>query len=278
MAEDKSMNSVGNGAEGEPVAPLALLYHENSKINSANAAYFGESLSEFQIDSFEQLSSTSTQKTYATSQRIDLLGLRRCPRPSLALDQALKRRRSSRTFGTRPVSQEVLAALLINSFGVTGKLRTSSDPEVFQTLRAAPSGGALYPIETYVAARMVNPLEAGVYHFQPVEGALEVVGNELHNPCWDAPIWPEPGLAEAACLIIFTACGRRTFAKYGERAYRLMLLEAGHLAQNALLVAAALGLNACPLAGFHDDLLARSLLLDPREEPPLYLLAVGWPA
>ncbi len=273
------MNSNGNGGGGsEGAAPLALLYHENSKINSANAAYLGESLAEFRDDCTEQLGSTSAQKTYATSQRFDLWGLRRCPRPSLALDQALKRRRSSRKFGTRPISQEVLAALLVNSFGVTGKLQTSSDQEVPQALRAAPSGGALYPIETYLAARTVNPLEAGVYHFQPLDCALELVGRGLNVPCWDAQIWPEPGLAEAACLIIFTACGRRTFAKYGERGYRLMLLEAGHMAQNALLVAAALGLNACPLAGFHDDLLARSLQLDPREEPPLYLLAVGWPA
>ena len=64
-------------------------------------------------------------------------------------------------------------------------------------------------------------------------------------------------------------------AKYGERGYRILLLDAGHLAENVLLTAAALNLSACPLAGFFDDRLARTLELNPTEEPVLYAITIG---
>ena len=66
--------------------------------------------------------------------------------------------------------------------------------------------------------------------------------------------------------------------KYGERGYRVLLLDAGHVAQNILLVATALGIGACTVAGFHDDALAHELGVDAQEEPVLYTLTLGHPS
>jgi SagB-type dehydrogenase family enzyme len=77
--------------------------------------------------------------------------------------------------------------------------------------------------------------------------------------------------------IVLSARWDRPIAKYGERSYRIVALDAGHLAQNILLVATALGVAGCPIAGFHDDALAAELGLDPREESPLYVITLGYP-
>jgi SagB-type dehydrogenase family enzyme len=67
----------------------------------------------------------------------------------------------------------------------------------------------------------------------------------------------------------------RSRFKYGQRAYRFTLLEAGHVAQNALLAAAALGLAAVPLGGFYDRKVDAFLGVDGLQEAALYLLPVG---
>ena len=85
-------------------------------------------------------------------------------------------------------------------------------------------------------------------------------------------------LGEAALVWILTVRLQRVRWKYGERAYRYALLEAGHIAQNVYLAATALGLGACAVGAFLDDDLHRLLGIDGREEFALYLLAVGRPA
>ncbi|KOX11614.1 hypothetical protein ADL04_00515 [Streptomyces sp. NRRL B-3648] len=66
--------------------------------------------------------------------------------------------------------------------------------------------------------------------------------------------------------------------RYGLRALRLGLLEAGHLTQTLLLTAAAFGLSTLPLGGLHDDLAHELLGLDGLDEPVQYLLPLGRPA
>ena len=70
---------------------------------------------------------------------------------------------------------------------------------------------------------------------------------------------------------VFSRCQE----KYGERGYRFMLLEAGHVGQNILLAAEMARLGAVPLGGFCEDPLARFLGLDPRRESPLYVIMLG---
>jgi SagB-type dehydrogenase family enzyme len=166
-----------------------------------------------------------------------------------------------------------LAALSVLLFAASGVTRHS--PGFGQPgLRAAPSAGALYPLDAYVIARRVETLPARLFHYDPDRHALTGSdGDGGVRAVTDALIDPAPG--DASAVLIFVACFPRSRIKYGLRAYRFVLLEAGHVAQNVLLAASALGLAALPIGGFYDRRIEDALSLDGLHESPIYLIAVG---
>lgn len=259
------------------LAPMALLFHENSKITRSSLTDLVEKVTEFSKDVDQVRLSTTSPKTYPGAERIRFDDVRRRPRLTMPLAHALAKRRSFRRFSDRPVELATLVSILENAYGVTGQIAHPEHAEIVQPLRAAPSGGALYPIELYVAALNVDGLNDALYHVQVNQRCLELCGPgpvaRLLDPL---VLMPYDGL-KAPCLLIFTARLARPLTKYGERGYRFILLDAGHVAQNVLLVATSLGLGALPIGGFLDDDLADALRLDPCQEPVIYIIAVGWP-
>jgi SagB-type dehydrogenase family enzyme len=260
-------------------APLATLYHENSKLSVATERDLAESIAEFAADPDEIGRAATATKTYANSRRVELSQFadrRRCDRP---FHRVLAERRTVRDFAEASLSLAEIGALLEHACGVTGETSVGEIEGLKQQLRAAPSGGALYPIETYLVALDVEGLDGGVYHYHPVARALETVCSSATRDQFAPLVITAPGPPlSAPALLVLSARWERVLAKYGERGYRNLLLDAGHSAQNLLLTATALGLAACPLGGFYDDRLASALQLDPCEEPVLYAIMVGKPA
>jgi SagB-type dehydrogenase family enzyme len=196
------------------------------------------------------------------------------PPAVLRFDEAVLLRRSVRDFTSQPLQLGHVAKLLSFGNGVTGEVATPDGRP--QHFRAAPSGGALYPVELYVASLVVEGLEPGVHHYDPVAHALELVRpGRFADPLASLTYTPE--LASSAAVIVLTGVTVKSRVKYGERAYRFLLIEAGHIAQNVLLTATALDLGACPIGGFVDDELDDLLGLDGLDEVSLYLIAVGHP-
>jgi SagB-type dehydrogenase family enzyme len=194
------------------------------------------------------------------------------PDPELGratLAKALAARRSRRAFGDGPLACGQLASLLHAAYGVTGSLERTP-----QLLRTAPSGGALYPLELYVAAQRVEGLDRALYHYDPLRHVLEHLASlpVLDGACLTP--YAEP-VEACAAVVAITAMFWRSRFKYGARAYRFTLLEAGHVAQNLLLAAAALGLAALPLGGFYDREVDALLGIDGIYEGSLYLLPIG---
>jgi len=191
-------------------------------------------------------------------------GVMDLPPPSLdglaSLESALAARRSVRDFADRPLTAAELSQLLWSAQGVT-----SDDNR-----RAAPSAGALYPLETYVATAQA------VARYVPDQHRLR-----LHR-AGDARVQlaraalDQHSVAEAPAVFVFTAFVARTSAKYGARAERYVWLEAGHAAQNLLLQAVALGLGGVPIGAFTDEMLHQGLGLE-ADETVLYLVPVGEP-
>ena len=141
--------------------------------------------------------------------------------------------------------------------------------------RTAPSAGALYPVETYLSVQNVETVDNGLYHFQPAEFCLEKL--EM-GKCGDKVAEAALGqsfLARAGAVFIWSAVLRRNFSKYGHRGMRYIMMDAGHICQNLLLAAEALGLGACPVAAFYDDEMNGLLELDGEQESVIYLAAVG---
>lgn len=139
--------------------------------------------------------------------------------------------------------------------------------------RNYPSGGALYPIETYLVTQALEESGPAVFHYNPNIHALEKL--------WEMPrdlplkdLVKQPPDLLFSSLIVFTAVWKRSSAKYGDFTYTPALLEAGHMSENILLVSTALGLKTRPMAGFDDDLLISLLDLDPEDEQPVHTIAM----
>src|SRR6185312_3392731 len=138
------------------------------------------------------------------------------------------------------------------------------------------SAGALYPIEVYALVLRAGALEAGLYHYAPLEHELAflraVTSAEALplNPPLLAP-------ADASLVLVLAARFERVQKKYGERGYRFALIEAGHIAQNVSLLAAALGLDAVCMGGFFDEPMNQLLQLDGVREAAVYSVVLGGP-
>jgi len=193
--------------------------------------------------------------------------LPRGPYPSgLSVEEAIARRRSIRDFSSRPMSLEQLSQLLFSASGIT---------EVRHSFRAAPSAGALYPIELYPIVNNVAELERGIYHYVVREHQLELVRQGDFRQEATRHALGQEMVGEASLALAMTAIFQRTRWRYAERTYRYVLLEAGHIAQNVYLSAVSQGLGCCAIGAFYDDDFNRLLGVDGKEEAILYLLAVG---
>lgn len=186
------------------------------------------------------------------------------------LGDVLRSRRSTRVYAEGALEARELASLLDAAYGVTGAV-----PGTPQALRSAPSGGALYPLELYVACQQVEGLDRALYHYDPLRHGLELL-RPLGTAKESGDLTPYPELlAESAAFVVMTAMFWRSRFKYGARAYRFALLEAGHVAQSFLLAAEALSLAATPLGGFFDRLVDDFVGVDGIYEASLYVLPVG---
>ncbi len=180
-------------------------------------------------------------------------------------------RRSVRDFDPKPLPLAHLSQLLWASQGTTARIRGFE-------LRTSPSAGALYPVETYLSVQSVNNLEPGIYHYHVPDHALErIATGDFRAPVAESAL--NQGFTEAANVVfIWTAVFQRAAWKYGERAYRYVYLDAGHIAQNLALASVALGLGSCQIAALFDDEVNTLLGTDGTSESVLYMTAVGRPA
>ncbi|MGA9755533.1 MAG: SagB/ThcOx family dehydrogenase, partial [Desulfobaccales bacterium] len=168
----------------------------------------------------------------------------------------------------RPLTQAELAALLWATQGITGSMGGYH-------FRASPSAGALYPVETYLAVHRVEGVAPGIWHFQVLDFALELVAaGDFRQPLVQAGL-AQSFLSEAGAVFIWTGVLNRARWKYRERAVRYLFLDAGHICQNLMLAATALGLGVCPVGAFFDEEVESIVGVDKSQEVPLYLAAVG---
>jgi SagB-type dehydrogenase family enzyme len=208
-------------------------------------------------------------KTYPESVKVVLPSFE--PNRLMTLHDAVARRKSVRDFRAQPITLGKLGYLLWASTGIR---RVEQGYE----FRNAPSAGALYPIETYIIANRVSELEPGAYHYGIRNHELERVRpGDLRRRIAAAALGQEM-CAEAAAVFVWTAIFARCKWKYGQRAYRYVYLDAGHIAQNLALAAVSLDLGTCQIGALFDDEVNKLLDLDGIEESVVYMSVVGVPA
>lgn len=199
-------------------------------------------------------------KTFQSKRRVDL-------RPHLLLEQDEVSGFPLLTeHDVGPIDLARLSTLLLHTNGVTAS--ASHGEETFY-FRAAPSAGALYPTEVYVAAHGIEGLPDGIYNFQVREHALAPVCDGDFRRDLAALCFRHPEVERAACTLMFSAVFHRSSWRYQDRAYRRILLDTGHVVGNLVSFAPELGLHASPVGAFHDEGLNSLLLLDTQEEAML---------
>jgi SagB-type dehydrogenase family enzyme len=196
--------------------------------------------------------------------------------PDSEFIRVLLARKTHRQFSNQELTLETVSQLLNLVWGVTGYLHSS----LFGKLprKTSPSGGARHPGEVYLMALRVKGLRAGLYHYHPAHHRLETISlnatrDKARRYCAD-----QAYAKNAAALFLMTAVFQRTMWKYRHaRAYRVVLLETGHLCQTFCLVATWLGLAPFCTAAIEDTLIEKDLGIDGIGESVLYAAGVGLP-
>ena len=188
-------------------------------------------------------------------------------RGGMPLAEALKDRRTVRSFASRPLDLGQISQLLWSADGTSDS----------RGLRTSPSAGATYPLDLYlvVGERGVKDLPAGVYHYQVAAHALTPVAPGDVRAAVARASLHQGWMAQAPVLVVITGEYRRCTARYGERGVRYTHMEAGNVSQNLFLAAEALGLGAGIVGAFEDQALARAAQLPPAHEP-LLVMPVGY--
>ncbi|MBN2357352.1 SagB/ThcOx family dehydrogenase [candidate division KSB1 bacterium] len=182
--------------------------------------------------------------------------------------QVLRERRSVRRFKGGAVTKAELSQLLWAAQGI------SHSAGGYQ-FRTAPSAGALYPIETYLAVHRVQGVDAGLYHYAVRLHALEQLRMGDYRQAAAQAALDQRMAHDAGLIFLWTAIFQRSVWKYRQRAYRYVYLDAGHIAQNVALAATALGLGSCQIAALYDEEANVLLGVDGEEESVIYMTVVG---
>ncbi|MCC4621987.1 putative peptide maturation dehydrogenase, partial [Xanthomonas cassavae CFBP 4642] len=198
-----------------------------------------------------------------------------------SFDALTARRVTCRNFDTqRTLSRELLSHMLERTVMASGRIDVGHDTAFLK--KPVPSGGGLHPTETYVLAQRVDGLASGLYHYRPLDHALQ--------PMRDSPaslsafarqaVSGQHWFADAPVLLILAPRFLRSFWKYRNhaKAYRAMILDVGHIAQTVYLSATDLGLGAFVTSAINEVDIEQALGLDGLQEGPLAICGFGWRA
>jgi len=188
-------------------------------------------------------------------------------------------RRSLREYDDKiPMTRAQLAYMLYTAHAIQDFRGVNN----VATLRPTPSGGARHPFEVYAAVKNVEGLEMGIYRYLP----LEDVGKKAVTIEYICPIdnydetmadmvVGQKWAAKAPVVLLISCIPYRAEWRYRELAHRVVLIDLGHMGQNIMLSAAALGLGSCCMAAYNQEICDRVVGLDGKEEYIVYAVSVG---
>ena len=264
-----SISALGTQLNPPPLS-LSELYHENTKLHPLTLQ---QMMPPTDYSNADLQAMSRAYKQYPYSTRVKLPTIESIDQNSRTFDEVIFSRRSVRNFADLDLDLNDLSKLLHQSYGITGQLPGKDGFR--QNLRSAPSAGALYPAEIYISIRKVAGVEPGIYHYNvpnhelellipgdPTDKVLEVCCGQEHS-------------RQASVVILISGVLARTKLKYGERGYRYVLLDIGHLGQNLYLSCTAMELAVMTTCGFFDDEANKLLRIDGVDETVMYVAFIG---
>jgi len=260
---------------------LFLQYHHNSDIVSPTCFYkkecsdkdidkkkydLGKTYMEMMYDAFEPRSQ------YENCETIHLL--QKPIKTSLPFEQLVTKRRSLRNTMKYDMSLKDITFLLENSVSITDRTVNVEKNKIYHR-RATPSGGGLYPIETFIIPLTISNLILDVYHYNVFDHTLERLGKQMSFEKIGHVFFDIETVITSSVIFVLVAKFRRSAIKYGERSYRLILIEAGAILEHVALAAEAIGLRSVMLGGYIDTSLNDILGCNGVEESVVICGAVG---
>lgn len=182
---------------------------------------------------------------------------------SISVEEAILKRRSIRSFSSKELSLNQISQLLWSAQGITARGGGLA-------FRSAPSAGALYPMEVYIAKT------DGIFHYLPEGHKLEMISPRDVRKELSKASWGQDFVYQAPVDIVLCAVYSRITSKYGERGIRYAHIEAGHIAENIHLQAVSMSLGSVPVGAFDDDEVKKILSVS-NDCEPLYIIPVGYP-
>ena len=203
--------------------------------------------------------------------RIDLLKKNSWKNISaISLSEAIKNRKSHRTFLDRSLKLDELSFLLWATQGIRHQIDQG------HAYRTVPSAGCRHALETYLCVLKVEGLEQGVYRYLPQEHQLlfEFSQDRIAEKLVKAVLrQPYPG--KAAVTFIWTALPYRMEWRYGLAAHKVIAIEAGHVCQNLYLACEAVSCGTCAIAAYDQEAMDQFLRIDGQDEFVIYIAPVG---
>ncbi|PCK02574.1 MAG: hypothetical protein COA42_22040 [Alteromonadaceae bacterium] len=248
-------------------------FHEATKLTRINAIAFSQRVISYMSTPRLVLETLRNKKAFRNSE------VQTLPAPESDKKQFHKimtRRATQRRFLPTPLSLADISNLLEPALGVQRRANSTAHPKESLGFRPYPSGGGLYPIEFYILAKRVEGHAPFVAHYSPSNNSLTMLHRDLSPEALDEPfIYTDAQQKNNAMVLVMTSLTERSATKYGDRGYRLALIEAGHAAQNICLNAEAMNLGTAAWAGFYDEDIEKLIGIDGVNESVVHTLLIG---
>ncbi len=193
---------------------------------------------------------------------------------TVTVEAALQNRRSIRSYANDPLTLADVSQLLWAAYGIT-KTFEGAPPFMRGGFRAAPSAGARFPLELYLAAFDVKSLPPGIYLYQSEIHTLMRISEGDKRAEVSEAAFNQVHFETAAAAIVYSAVYERTTVKYGGRGReRYVCMDLGHSAENVYIQAYALKIGTCAIGAFTDLWLRKTFRMT-RVEEPLYIMPLG---
>jgi putative peptide maturation dehydrogenase len=214
--------------------------------------------------------------------------IERCPReealqlpppPRSAIDDTLLRRYTGRNYDRgADLPLEVAARLLQRAFGAQSTKEMAPGADVLKKI--SPSAGGLHPVEAYVLAQRIEGVPTGLYHYHPVHHTLEPLGALDSARAAElalCAVADQEWFVDAPMLVVLAARVERNFWKYRNhaKAYRALLLDAGHLSQSFYTLATDAGMPAFVTAAINEADIEKAFGLDPLRDAVIAVCGCG---
>ena len=191
----------------------------------------------------------------------------------MSVMQAIKQRRSHRSYTKEPLTLEELSFLLWATQGIVQA--NTREGQIIRTLRTVPSGGARHPFETYLLVRRVEGVAPGLYRYLPVEHKIYLVRDDedLTEKAHEAT--RGQFLRQSAVVFIWTVIPYRTEWRYSFLSAKIIAQDSGHLCENLYLACEAIGAGTCAIGAYDQDKMDPILGVDGEDEFAIYVAPVG---